>query len=79
MGERAGGYRGLVPHHLEPVRPESPDPFGPDDLDLFEMDEGIDESAPLVRPAWWRWVAIAVIVAMIAAGPFAYVLSKLLR
>jgi hypothetical protein len=65
-----------VPHHLEPVRPGSPDPFGPDDLDLF--DPGVDELAPLARPAWWRWVALAVIVAMIVAGPFAYALSKLL-
>ena len=76
MGERPAGYGGRVPNHLEPVRPDAADPFGPDDLDLFEPD--VDELAPLARPAWWRWVALAVIFAMIVAGPLAYVLSKLL-
>lgn len=66
-----------MPHHLESVRPDAPDPFDPDAADPFEP--GWEELAPLTRPAWWRWVAIAVIVAMVVAGPFAYALSKLLN
>jgi hypothetical protein len=75
-----------VPHHLEPVpfgaADEPLDPFGPDD-DLPDFDEDADGSepgafAPLVRPAWWRWVAIAVIVSMVAGGPLAYLILKLL-
>jgi len=77
LGERPAGYGGRVPHHLEPVRPDAPDPFGPDDADPFEPG-GIDEFEPPARPTWWRWVAIAVIVSMVVAGPFAYALSKLL-
>ena len=34
---------------------------------------------PLVRPAWWRWVAIAVVVAMVDATPLADAMSVLLR
>jgi hypothetical protein len=63
-----------VPHHLEPVpRPERP--VAPE---TGHPDPTADEHAPLVRPPWWRWVAIAVIVAMVVAGPVAFVLSKLL-
>lgn len=78
MGERLGGYRGPVPNHLEPVPSEPPDLFDSNGDDHVESFEG-DEISPLVRPVWWRWVALLVVVAMIAAGPFAYVLSKLLR
>jgi len=67
-----------VPNHLESVRSEPPDPFDPDDDDLFESLEGPDKIEPVVRPTWWRWVAIAVILAMILTGPIAYALSKLL-
>ena len=67
-----------MPHHLEPVGSEPPDYVDEDD-DLVELYEGMDELEPLVRPAWWRWVAIAVIVAMVVAGPFAYALYKLLN
>ncbi|MGZ5354068.1 MAG: hypothetical protein ACXWDS_04110 [Actinomycetota bacterium] len=67
-----------MPHHLQGV------PFDPGDLDGLEPFErpgaGDPEGGePLVRPTWWRWVAIAVIVAMAVAGPFAYVLARLLR
>jgi hypothetical protein len=55
------------------------DPFGPeDDLPWDEDEPETGDPAPLVRPAWWRWVAIAVILALVVAGPFAVVLFKLL-
>ncbi len=66
-----------MPHHLEPVGPGPPNLPDPDD-DLFGPPEGADEFDPRVRPAWWRWVAIAVIVSMVVAGPFAYAIYKLL-
>lgn len=54
-----------MPDHLEPVeRPDDPDE--------------ISEAFP-PRPAWWRWVAIVVVVAMVVATPFAYALYLLLR
>ncbi len=76
----SGATLAFVPHHLESV------PSGPadDPLEAFErefLEPDVDEDQerrPLSRPAWWRWVAIAVILALIVAGPFAYVLSKLL-
>jgi hypothetical protein len=57
-----------------------PDPFEPEEELLLAELEGRDDpsAAPLVRPVWWRWVAIAVVVAMIVAGPIAFVLSRLL-
>jgi hypothetical protein len=57
-----------------------PDPFEPEEEFLLAELEGRDHpsAAPLVRPVWWRWVAIAVVVAMILAGPIAFVLSRLL-
>jgi hypothetical protein len=61
-----------VPHHLEAVRsnghsgrPAATEPPA-------------DDLAPLARPTWWRWVAIAVIVALVLAGPLAVVLYRLL-
>ena len=67
-----------MPHHLEPVPSELPDdgfdPFEPDELDELEP----TDFEPLVRPAWWRWVAIALIVALAVAGPFAFALYRLL-
>jgi hypothetical protein len=65
-----------MPHHLEPVGP-FPQEFADDDA-LVEPAGDLDELGPLVRPAWWRWVAIAVVVAMVVTGPVAYVLFKLL-
>jgi hypothetical protein len=59
----------VVSHHLEPVP-------GPGDEDLLAFDGGDDE--PIRRSAWWRWVAIIVVLAMVVATPFAYALSRLL-
>jgi hypothetical protein len=73
-----------VTHHLEALPPWPselpPDPFEPEEeLRLAELEADLDPSAvPLVRPVWWRWVAIAVVVAMVVAGPIAFVLSRLL-
>ena len=63
------GYRGIVSHHLEPVA----SPWD-DDVEAF----GGNEDGPLRRSAWWRWVAIVVVLAMVIATPFAYLLSRLL-
>jgi hypothetical protein len=43
-----------------------------------EADEGLDDG-PIPRPAWWRWIAIALIVALVVATPLAYAISILLR
>ena len=62
--------------HLEPV----PDPFddtptrGGEDEGWDGLDEDLE---PLRRPAWWRWVAIVVVVAMVVATPVAYALYLL--
>ncbi len=39
---------------------------------------GNDGDEPIARPSWWRWVAIAIVVAMVVATPFAYALYRLL-
>jgi hypothetical protein len=62
------GYREVLSHHLEPMP-------GPADEGLLPFD-GEDE--PIRRSAWWRWVAIIVVLAMVVATPFAYLLSRLL-
>jgi hypothetical protein len=59
----------VVSHHLEPMS-------GPGDEDLLASDGEDDE--PIRRSGWWRWVAIIVVLAMVVATPFAYVLSRLL-
>ena len=70
-----------MPNHLEPVPPDRPEELGfrlqPDELDELESADVFDEPESAVRPAWWRWVAIAVIVAMAVAGPFAFALYEL--
>jgi len=65
-----------VTHHLEsvPAPGEHEDPW-------FEADDpGFDGGwfDPIPRPPWWRWVALVVILALVVATPFAYVLSLLL-
>ena len=55
--------------HLEPA----PDPFGEDPASFEEEEE------PLVRPPWWRWVAVVVVIAMVVATPFAFVLYHALH
>jgi hypothetical protein len=75
VGERSRGYRWCVPNHLEPVPPDRPGDAPSEVFDELEL--GFEEPEPIVRPAWWRWVAIAVIVAMAVAGPFAFALYEL--
>jgi hypothetical protein len=58
-----------VSHHLEPIP-------GPGDEDLRASDG--DDEEPIRRSAWWRWVAIIVVLAMVVATPFAYALPRLL-
>jgi hypothetical protein len=60
-----------VSHHLDPV-PDVPE----DEIDWFG--DG-DEEPPPGRPAWWRWVAVVVVVAMVVATPFVFALYRLLR
>jgi hypothetical protein len=59
-----------VSHHLDPL-PDVPE----DEIDWF----GDGEDPPSRRPAWWRWVAVVVVVAMVVATPFVYALYRLLR
>jgi hypothetical protein len=64
-------------HHIERVPDDLPtEP--PDAPFAFSLEDDEDGLEPLARPAWWRWVAIAVIVAMVVAGPFAVALWRLL-
>jgi len=65
-----------VPNHLQPV-PDDPSPprWDAEPADLA----GPGELEPLRRPTWWRWVALAVVVALIVATPLAYGISILLR
>jgi hypothetical protein len=56
-----------VDRDLHPV----PDPPA-EDVPAFE-DEGCR-----VRRAWWRWVAVVVVIALVVATPFAYALYRLL-
>ncbi|HEX6329729.1 MAG TPA: hypothetical protein VF129_00360 [Actinomycetota bacterium] len=61
-----------MPHHLQAVSTNGSG-FGPE-----HEPEDLDDLQPLVRPTWWRWVAIAVIVAMVLAGPLAVAVYRLL-
>jgi hypothetical protein len=57
-------------HHLDPV-PDVPE----DEIDRF----GDEDWEPSRRPAWSRWVAVVVVVAMVVATPFIYALYRLLQ
>ena len=57
-------------HHLDPV-PDVPEE------EIYWFDDGVDP--PPGRPAWWRWVAVVVVVAMVVATPFIYALYRLLQ
>jgi hypothetical protein len=59
-----------VSHHLDPV-PDVPE----DEIGWF----GDEDEEPSRRPAWWRWVAVVVVVAMVVLTPFVYTLYRLLR
>jgi hypothetical protein len=59
----------VVSHHLERIP-------GPGDEDLLALHGEDDE--PIRRSAWWRLVALIVVLAMVVATPFAYALSMLL-
>jgi hypothetical protein len=61
------GYREVVIHHLGPIP-------GPGEEDLSAFDDPDDE--PIRRSAWWRWMAVIVVVALVVATPFAYVLFR---
>src|SRR5262245_48489085 len=60
-------YRSAVDSDLEPV----PEPHA-EDVPAFD-----DEALP-VRRAWWRWVAVVVVIALVVATPFAFALYRLL-
>ena len=46
-----------------------------DEISWFD---DVDEQ-PLPRPVWWRWVAVVVVIALVVATPFAYVLYRALH
>ena len=54
------------------------DPFRelPDDETEWLKD---DDQPAGQRPAWWRWVALVLVIALVVATPFVYALSRLFR
>jgi hypothetical protein len=68
-----------VTDHLQPIG-EDEEPSAEDlarwGEDATDWDE---EVAPIERPDWWRWVAIAVVLALVIATPVAYLWSVLAR
>jgi hypothetical protein len=72
------GIVGVVSRHLEPV-PDPPERSGTPFDDDGGWDGSDDDLEPLRRPAWWRWVAVVVVIAMVVATPVAYALYLLLR
>jgi hypothetical protein len=66
-----------VSHHLHPI----PDDEEPSAEDLGRWGEDVtdwdEEVAPIVRPTWWRWVALAVVISLVVATPVAYAWSVL--
>lgn len=67
MGGAAGMVL-LVNRHLEPVLESHAE-----DIPVFDADRSS------VRPGWWRWVAVIVVVAMVVATPFIYALYRFLQ
>jgi hypothetical protein len=68
-----------MPHHLGPVQDD--DAFDDELAETSSWDDAYGErieDEPLVRPSWWRWVAVIVILAMVVAGPIAYAVYRLL-
>lgn len=61
-----------MPHHLEAVRSNG------SSRRAWEEPDDLEDLRPLARPTWWRWVAVAVIVAMVLAGPLAVAIYRLL-
>lgn len=73
MQARSDGARaGIVPCVDRDPEPGSSSPE--DDVDWF--DDAADE--PLRRPVWWRWVAVALVIALVVATPVAYALYRVL-
>ena len=51
--------------HLEPA---------PDRMD--DDPSAFDDRMPVGRSAWWRWVAVIVVLALVVATPFAFALYR---
>lgn len=66
---RGAGIVRVVSRHLEPVS-DLPDE-GP-----WSIDDA--HQLPITHPAWWRWVAVVLVLALVVATPFAYALYRLL-
>lgn len=54
--------------------PEPGSDLPEDEISWFD---DVDEQ-PL-RPVWWRWVAVVVVIALVVATPFAYALYRVLH
>jgi hypothetical protein len=70
---------GGVTHHLQPIG-EDEEPSA-EDLARWGEDatDSDEELAPIGRPPWWRWVAIALVLALVLGTPVAYAWSVLAR
>ena len=78
MSRRARRYRGGMSDHLRPVPDEGEDDLARRFAEDLEHDPW-ESGAPIVRPSWWRWVALAVVIALVVATPVAYAWSVLVR
>jgi hypothetical protein len=68
--------QGRTPKGQLPEEPAVPEGSWPAE-GLDDWDEASWE--PLVRPAWWRWVAIVLVVALVVATPLAYGVYLIVR
>lgn len=76
------GYRGRVPDHLRRVSDDDPESWEPSSWarDLgYAAEASDDEHEPITRPTWWRWVAIAVVIAMVVGTPIVYLWAIVTR